>query len=60
VRLLTTLALAVPLEAGYRQEIADVNAAGGVAVGGSRERLKLVVMDNGSDPGTARNFTSRS
>ncbi len=29
-------ALGRPLEAGYQQEIADVNAAGGVAVGGAR------------------------
>ena len=36
-----------------QQEIADVNAAGGIAVGGTREKLKLVVLDNGSDPGTA-------
>lgn len=46
-------ALGAPLEAGYQQEIADVNAAGGVAVGGTRQKLRLVVLDNGSDPGTA-------
>ena len=45
--------LGQPLEAGYEQEIADVNAAGGIAVGGRKEKLKLVVLDNGSDPGTA-------
>jgi branched-chain amino acid transport system substrate-binding protein len=42
-----------PLEAGYQQEVADVNAAGGIAIGGTREKLKLVVLDNGSDPSTA-------
>jgi branched-chain amino acid transport system substrate-binding protein len=42
-----------PLEAGYQQEIADVNAAGGIAIDGRREKLKLVVLDNGSDPSTA-------
>ena len=42
-----------PLEAGYQQEIADVNAAGGIAIGGTREKLRLVVLDNGSDPSTA-------
>lgn len=42
-----------PLEAGYKQEIADVNAAGGIAVGGRREKLRLVVLDNRSDPTTA-------
>jgi branched-chain amino acid transport system substrate-binding protein len=42
-----------PLEAGYEQEIADVNAAGGITLGGTKEKLKLVVLDNGSDPGRA-------
>ncbi len=42
-----------PLEAGYEQEIADVNAGGGIAIGGTMEKLKLVVLDNRSDPGTA-------
>jgi branched-chain amino acid transport system substrate-binding protein len=42
-----------PLEAGYQQEIADVNAAGGIATGGTREKLKLVVLDNGGDPSRA-------
>ncbi|HEX6453085.1 MAG TPA: ABC transporter substrate-binding protein [Trebonia sp.] len=45
-------ALGAPLEAGYKQEIANVNAAGGIAIGGTKEKLKLVVMDNGSDPAT--------
>ena len=45
--------LGQPLEAGYQQEIADVNAAGGIAIGGAREKLKLVVLDNGSDPDRA-------
>jgi branched-chain amino acid transport system substrate-binding protein len=45
--------LGQPLAAGYRQEIANVNAAGGIAIGGAREKLKLVVLDNGSDPSTA-------
>ena len=44
--------LGPPLEAGYEQEIADVNAAGGIAIGGTKEKLKLVVLDNGSDPDT--------
>ena len=45
--------LGQPLEAGYQQEIADVNAVGGIALGGTKEKLKLVVLDNGSNPGTA-------
>jgi branched-chain amino acid transport system substrate-binding protein len=42
-----------PLAAGYELQIADVNAAGGIAVGGKKEQLKLVVLDNGSNPSTA-------
>jgi branched-chain amino acid transport system substrate-binding protein len=45
--------LGQPLEAGYQQEIADVNAAGGIAIGGAKEKLTLVVLDNRSDPSTA-------
>ena len=46
-------ALGQPLQAGYEQEIADVNAAGGIAVGGTKEKLTLVVLDNDSNPSTA-------
>jgi branched-chain amino acid transport system substrate-binding protein len=42
-----------PVRAGYQQEVADVNAAGGVAVGGRKDRLKLVVLNNASNPATA-------
>lgn len=42
-----------PLEAGYEQEIADVNAAGGITIGGAKEKLRLVVLDNASNPSTA-------
>jgi branched-chain amino acid transport system substrate-binding protein len=45
--------LGQPLEAGYEQEIANVNATGGIVIGGTKEKLKLVVLDNGSDPSTA-------
>jgi branched-chain amino acid transport system substrate-binding protein len=51
-------ALGQPLQAGYEQEIADVNAAGGIALGGTKEKLKLVVLDNGGDPGTASSQAS--
>jgi branched-chain amino acid transport system substrate-binding protein len=46
-------ALGAPLKAGYVQEIADVNAAGGIAIGGTSEKLKLIVLDNDSNPSTA-------
>ena len=47
-----------PLKAGYEQEITDVNAAGGIAIGGTKEKLKLVVLNNGSDPSTASSQAS--
>jgi branched-chain amino acid transport system substrate-binding protein len=46
-------ALAPPVEAGYRQEIANVNADGGIAIGGAKKKLQLVVMNNASNPATA-------
>jgi branched-chain amino acid transport system substrate-binding protein len=39
--------------AGYQQAIADANAAGGVKIGGTRHKVKLVVLNNQSDPTTA-------
>jgi branched-chain amino acid transport system substrate-binding protein len=39
-----------PIQAGYEQAVADINAAGGVDVGGTKRPLKLVVKDNKSDP----------
>jgi branched-chain amino acid transport system substrate-binding protein len=50
--------LGSPLEAGYKQEIAAVNAAGGIAIGGREQKLRLVVLDNGSDPSTASSQAS--
>lgn len=43
----------VDQEAGYKREIADVNAAGGIKIGGIKHRVKLVVLNNQSDPTTA-------
>ena len=45
--------LGPPVEAGYEQEIADVNAAGGVTVNGKKDKLKLIVLNNASNPSTA-------
>lgn len=45
--------LGPPLEAGYQQAVADVNAAGGVSVDGTKKKVRLVVLDNGSDPNKA-------
>jgi branched-chain amino acid transport system substrate-binding protein len=46
-------AAGAPLEAGYAREIADINAAGGIVVGGVKEKIRLTILDNGSDPSTA-------
>lgn len=39
-----------PLQAGYQQAVKAINGAGGVDVGGTKRPLKLVVLDNKSDP----------
>jgi branched-chain amino acid transport system substrate-binding protein len=43
----------VDQQAGYQQEIADVNAVGGVTIDGASHKVKLVVLNNQSDPTTA-------
>ncbi|MEC3993760.1 ABC transporter substrate-binding protein [Actinacidiphila sp. DG2A-62] len=43
----------VDLQAGYRQRVSQINAAGGLDVGGTRRHVKLTVLDNRSDPNTA-------
>ncbi|MGI8492024.1 MAG: ABC transporter substrate-binding protein, partial [Acidimicrobiales bacterium] len=43
--------------AGYEQLVTDVNAAEGVDVGGKKRPLKLVVLDNRSDPNTTTQQT---
>jgi branched-chain amino acid transport system substrate-binding protein len=47
--------LGPPAKAGYEQEIADVNAAGGVTVDGKKDKLKLVILNNASNPAAASN-----
>lgn len=37
-------------KAGYEQYVADINGAGGLQVGKTKRRVKLVVLDNRSDP----------
>jgi branched-chain amino acid transport system substrate-binding protein len=56
----TTLPLTGPLasfgpvmEAGYQKAIDDINASGGVSVGGVKRKLTLKVLDNASDPNNA-------
>ena len=43
----------VALQAGYEQKISELNAAGGLGVGGSKRKITLTVLDNRSDPNTA-------
>lgn len=56
----TSLSLTGPLgslgnvqQPGYEQLVADVNAAGGVDVGGTKRKVTLTVLDNKSDPNLA-------
>ena len=60
VTLGTTLPMTGPLasfgpvlEAGYQKAVSDINAAGGVTVGGVKHKLQLKVLDNASDPNNA-------
>lgn len=49
--------LGVPEEAGQKQAVADINTAGGLTVGGKKDHVKLVVLDNRSNPTTASQQT---
>jgi len=42
----------VALKAGYEQLVSDVNAAGGLDVGGTKRQVQLKVLDNRSDANT--------
>lgn len=43
----------VDLKTGYQQQIKDLNAAGGLDIGGTKRPVTLTVLDNRSDPNTA-------
>lgn len=43
----------VDLQAGYKQKISELNAAGGLQVGSAMRKVELTVLDNRSDPNTA-------
>jgi branched-chain amino acid transport system substrate-binding protein len=43
-------ALGAQVEAGYKLAVADINAAGGVDVGGTKLPLELIILDDESDP----------
>lgn len=46
-------AIGNPQQAGYQQLVDDLNAAGGIQIGGARRELTLRTLDNRSDPTTA-------
>ena len=41
------------IQTGYMKAVNDINASGGLAVGGTKYKIQLVVLDNKSDPNTA-------
>jgi Periplasmic binding protein len=43
----------VDQRAGYQQAVADAKGAGGIKIGGTAHQVKLVVLNNQSDPSTA-------
>lgn len=43
----------IDLAAGYKLQIADINAAGGLDVGGTKRKVTLTSLDNRSDPNIA-------
>jgi branched-chain amino acid transport system substrate-binding protein len=50
-------AFGAPEQKGLQQAVSEINANGGVDVGGTREKLKLVILDNRSDPNLASQQT---
>ena len=43
----------INLQTGYKQQISEINAAGGLEVAGTKHPVTLTVLDNRSDPTTA-------
>ena len=41
------------IQTGYMKAVNDINASGGLAVGGTKDKVQLVVLDNQSDPNLA-------
>ena len=41
------------IQTGYVKAVNDLNAKGGISVGGNKDKVQLVVLDNQSDPNTA-------
>ena len=41
------------IQTGYMQAVNDINASGGLTVGGTKHKVRLIVLDNQSDPNMA-------
>ena len=41
------------IQTGYMKAVNDINASGGLTVGGTKDKIQLVVLDNQSDPNMA-------
>jgi branched-chain amino acid transport system substrate-binding protein len=44
---------------GYQHAVAQANAAGGITVDGKKKKVKLILLDDKTDPNTVSNNTSR-
>jgi branched-chain amino acid transport system substrate-binding protein len=42
-----------PVELGYQKAVDEVNAAGGIDIGGTKHKVRLEILDNKSDPNLA-------
>lgn len=40
------------IKAGYQEDVARVNAAGGISIGGTKRKVQLIIEDSQSDPNT--------
>ena len=41
------------IQTGYTKAVNDMNASGGISIGGMKDKIQLVVLDNKSDPNIA-------
>jgi len=45
--------IGILLQTGYTRAVSEVNASGGLAVGGTKYKIQLIILDDKSDPDTA-------
>ena len=41
------------IQTGYMKAVNDINASGGISIGGTKDKVQLVILDNQSDPNLA-------